>query len=225
MANAEANPENESEIFVSRVRFIPAEDLEPNTKVTVEVSEAICSYAGVQVAENTSAVCEVKEKLERILVEDAVVMKTGESKELTIQVTPAVLAEGMKVKIQSEADIICSANKQEVVLDAEGKATIQLDGMVQGQTVLTFTLDGADLTAKTRVVVLQPEILDILIGDIDNNGEIALSDLMSCLRHVSGSSLLEGDAMQAADIDGNGAVELSDLMRLLRFISGSSTEL
>ena len=58
-------------------------------------------------------------------------------------------------------------------------------------------------------------------GDIDQDGNITLKDLLKCLDHVSGNRLLEGNAKYYADMDGNGDVDLKDWLRLLDYVSGA----
>ena len=58
-------------------------------------------------------------------------------------------------------------------------------------------------------------------GDIDQDGNITLKDLLKCLDHVSGNRLLERNAKYYADMDGNGEVDLKDLLRLLDYVSGA----
>lgn len=59
---------------------------------------------------------------------------------------------------------------------------------------------------------------DITTGDINQDGQINLVDLMKCLNHVGRKELLEGQALKAADINGDGSVNLVDLMRLLNYV-------
>ena len=65
-------------------------------------------------------------------------------------------------------------------------------------------------------------VSDILVGDIDTNGVVNLFDLMQCLNHVSGKTILTGASFMAADVDQNGIVDLFDLMRILNYVSGKN---
>ena len=59
---------------------------------------------------------------------------------------------------------------------------------------------------------------EVKTGDINQDGQINLVDLMQCLNHVGRKELLEGQALKAADINGDGSVNLVDLMRLLNYV-------
>lgn len=52
-----------------------------------------------------------------------------------------------------------------------------------------------------------------MIGDLNGDGNIMMTDLIMCLYHTSGRKTLTGNAFLAADIDGNGAVKMNDLMK------------
>ena len=48
---------------------------------------------------------------------------------------------------------------------------------------------------------------------------------MMCLYHISGRSVLTGDALVSADVNGDGSITVADLMKLLYYVSGRNTEL
>lgn len=64
-----------------------------------------------------------------------------------------------------------------------------------------------------------------ILGDINGDGSIKMADLMMCLHHVSGRTLLSGTQFAAADIDGDGKIAMTDLMKLLHYVSGRNKEL
>lgn len=66
---------------------------------------------------------------------------------------------------------------------------------------------------------------EIKLGDVNQDGQVNLVDLMQCLNHVGGKTFLTGDALKAADIDQNGTVNLVDLMRLLNYVGGKTSTL
>lgn len=62
-------------------------------------------------------------------------------------------------------------------------------------------------------------------GDINADGDITMTDLLKCLHHVSGRTLLTGDAFFAADINDDGVVKMTDLLQILYYVSGRNMEL
>lgn len=109
-----------------------------------------------------------------------------------------------------------SSNPSVASVDQTGMVTAVADGEA---TITAMSSNG--VTASCSVTVGN----HVNIGDINADGSVELTDLMSCLHHVSGSNMLEGAPLQAADVNGDGLVDLTDLMRILHYVSGSSTEL
>lgn len=52
-----------------------------------------------------------------------------------------------------------------------------------------------------------------------------MTDLMMCLHHVSGRTVLTDNALLAADIDDDGTVKMVDLMKVLHYVSGRNSNL
>ena len=64
-----------------------------------------------------------------------------------------------------------------------------------------------------------------LLGDLNADGRVNITDLMMCLHHVSGRTQLSEERISVADIDGNGSVNITDLMRMLHYVSGRTEAL
>lgn len=109
-----------------------------------------------------------------------------------------------------------SSNPSVVSVDQTGMVTALADGEA---TITVMSSNG--VSASCSVMVGN----NVNAGDINADGSVDLTDLMSCLHHVSGSRMLEGTSLQAADVNGDETVDLADLMRILHYVSGSSTEL
>jgi len=62
-----------------------------------------------------------------------------------------------------------------------------------------------------------------MIGDIDLDGSVTVSDSLAVLRHVSGAAPLTGDALIAADVDGDGEVTQTDSQIILSYAAGEIT--
>lgn len=79
--------------------------------------------------------------------------------------------------------------------------------------------------ASAENYVYDPGAVVITAGDVNEDGSINVVDLMMCLHHVSGRTLLEENSFLAADVNGDGMVNVVDLMRLLHYVSGRNSEL
>lgn len=62
-------------------------------------------------------------------------------------------------------------------------------------------------------------------GDVDNNGEVNVSDLRMVLRHVCGKIQMNEDQKEAADVVTDGTVNISDLRKMLRYLCRKIDEL
>ncbi len=62
-----------------------------------------------------------------------------------------------------------------------------------------------------------------LIGDINGDGKIMLTDYTAILKHVKKTALLEDYALACADVDGNGKVMITDYSAVLRHVKKTST--
>ena len=57
-----------------------------------------------------------------------------------------------------------------------------------------------------------------LVGDADNDGEIAINDVSVLLNHIMGGTTLTGQALLNADVDGDGEIAINDVSMLLLMI-------
>ena len=63
------------------------------------------------------------------------------------------------------------------------------------------------------------------LGDVDIGGEVSAADAFLILRHITGISILTGDALQAADVSGDGTVSAYDAALVLQIAAGLITKL
>ena len=62
-----------------------------------------------------------------------------------------------------------------------------------------------------------------LIGDIDGNGKVNVTDYTSVLKHVKKTSALEGYAFRCADVNGDGKINVTDYSAILRHVKKTGT--
>ena len=62
-----------------------------------------------------------------------------------------------------------------------------------------------------------------MIGDVDFDGSVTVSDALIVMRHASGLDTLTGDALIAADVDGDGVVTQDDATTIMQYSAGLIT--
>ena len=61
---------------------------------------------------------------------------------------------------------------------------------------------------------------EVLLGDINGDGKITVTDLMCLANHFAGKAEIN---VANSDLDGNGKVNVTDLMRLANVFAGKAT--
>lgn len=166
LTDEEVNPLDFSEYFASRVRFTPYTELEPGAVITVEVSDYVCSYAGVAAGE-IAASAVVIEKPE-FLTSDAVLeVEYGKTGTISIQAGPISAVAGMQVEVVNQSSMLANVSDMTLVLDEQGCASVEVETMLPGTAVVEFKLPGTDISSTTEIVIKMPEIQ----GDDDGTGD------------------------------------------------------
>ncbi len=78
-----------------------------------------------------------------------------------------------------------------------------------------------EVTVGEDNVTLDAEIY--LVGDVDGDGKIMVTDYSSVLRHVKKITSLEGYALACADVDSNGRVMITDYNAILRHVKKTAS--
>lgn len=152
--NAEANPQNKNEQFVSKVRFVPSEALATTDKVILTVSKRVKSYAGIQMESDYSQEIAI-EKEPKAVVASEIEVVYNETAEITVTVEPAEASTGKKVTATSVSSTIAAIEPAEATLDEEGKATFTISGELPGQTMIQFAVEGMDMKPEVKVSVVE----------------------------------------------------------------------
>ncbi len=130
-------------------------------------------------------------------------MFNGETKQLTVKYNPSNTTDNKAVTWTSSDSSIAKVNENgEVVAIGKGTATI--------------TAKVGKFTATCKVTVSN----NVIVGDIDADGAVTISDAMMIFKYKSGEILLSSTALQAADTDKNNKVELVDALRIFKYKSG-----
>lgn len=106
----------------------------------------------------------------------------------------------------TEDFLITEEHMNKVVgLGAQGTSTAFM--IAEGKYVLTVDLANGTL-------MVSPDSAPALLGDVDGNGTVDVSDVTSLINAILGST----DQNAACDVDGNGTVDVSDVTYLINLI-------
>lgn len=156
LLNAEENPYNNQE-YVSIVKFATAELLPVGDEVTVTVHKEVESYASKQMDADFVATLTVAPEFTKIVCEPELAVDYNSTANFNISVIPADAAKGKKVRVVSAIPLIATVDKDEVILDEQGNASITVNGELPGKGQLYMLLEDADLATTVSVTVVQPE--------------------------------------------------------------------
>ncbi len=85
------------------------------------------------------------------------------------------------------------------------------------------TLVGTGMTVKLIVAgKIVQELTIIVTGDINGDGKITATDMLSVKAHLLGKSILAGSAAQAADVSGDGKITATDFLQIKAYLLGKS---
>ena len=73
--------------------------------------------------------------------------------------------------------------------------------------------DGTDSTGSTANAASAR-----LLGDVNNDGNVTVSDVTTIQRYLAESESLEGESLTAADVNGDGNVAVDDATILQRYL-------
>ena len=86
--------------------------------------------------------------------------------------------------------------------------------------ILAVRTDGTVWDAKNGPAQLIDLDMTVTMGDLDNDGEVTISDLRLVLRAVCEKITLTAEQETAADVEADGKVNIQDLRKILRFVCG-----
>lgn len=156
LLNAEENPYNNEE-YVSKVKFVTSSLLPVGDEVVVTVRKEVKSYASKQMDADYVATLTVAPEFTNIICEKELAVDYKSTATLDISVVPAEKTKGKKISVISVVPTIATVDKEQVVLDENGHASIIVNGELPGTGSLYLSMDDADLATSVSVSVVIPE--------------------------------------------------------------------
>ena len=150
-ANAEYNFE-QTEQYASVFTFVPERKLDETADVRIE---GCVNYAGKAMEEPYTASGTVKYRPESIYAGENNQVTWNETGKLEIQILPARAGANQTVSLRVLSSSILAASEEILTTDDQGKATVDLAGLLPGSADVLLTLEGTDITSIVSVAVVQ----------------------------------------------------------------------
>lgn len=153
LLNEEVSYEGESDTYVSRIRFVPETAFLSGDEVQLTVSRKVKSYAGIQMQSDFSQAFDIEKEVKSLSVDSTLNVVYGGEKTLVISALPYDAAVGKTLIAKTSSSMIATLSADTLTLDANGQATITINGLLPGSTMATFTLADAGVSGQTIVKV------------------------------------------------------------------------
>lgn len=154
LLNEESGYGDDAQAFASKIRFKASAPFEAK-EVTLTVANRVHSYAGVRMDEAFVQTFDVEPELTVIDVPESMEVVYGEQESLDIRLLSVEAAAGKTLVVETSADMIVTTDANRYTADKDGKVTVAINGELPGSAVLTFTVEGYDLTKSMTVDVLR----------------------------------------------------------------------
>lgn len=131
---------------------------------------------------------------------------TVKSKSFTVKATPV----SSKAKVSGTGNITLK----------EGKNTVNVVVTAENGSKRTYSITVNVPVTETPDPPNPPTPSDIILGDVDMDSKITISDALLIFKHKSGEKTLSADAQKAADTNKNGSVDIADALLIFKYKSG-----
>ena len=158
LVNEEAvSEEDDAQTYASKVRFLVEEGtkLTSENAISVTVSRAVTSYAGIPMQEDFTQEFAVEAVISKISVDELITVELDGTRTITIAALPADAAKGKKIGVKALSTMIASINASELILDDEGQAQLEITGELPGTTVLNVTVENSEVKGQASINVLE----------------------------------------------------------------------
>lgn len=133
----------------------------------------------------------------------------------------AIRTEAAKYGIAADTD---SLEPDVSVVDTTDKRTLEFESDMtdeNGDLYAAFIIKGdfGHVWRMTFTLTVEKTAPSVLIGDVNNDGNINIFDVTAIQRHLAEMELLSGGGLKAADCTGDGKVSIDDATRLQMYLA------
>lgn len=158
MVNAEVAVEGSDISYASKMR-LATDRIGYYDEAFVIVSKNVCSYAGINMAENYQQKLDVEQRVRELIVDKTLNVAYGGDLNVVIAAQPAEAAAGKRLIVESASSQIASTDVEFVDFDADGHASLLVKGELLGTTALKYKLESNGMEAVSLVNVVDSSLL------------------------------------------------------------------
>ena len=186
LLDAEENPANTGESFVSKVRFVPQIPFLMTDEVILTVDSMVLSYAGRNMTDDFVQKIEIQKEVKSLTATPVLNVAINGKGYIEVTAEPFDAAAGKTITARSVSSALATVTGT-AVLDKDGKARLQVGGELPGSTQIIITLDSTDMRTTVGVNIamelaepeqeqVKPPVASIPTGStVEKNTEISLS--------------------------------------------------
>ena len=153
LINEEKEPKGE-QTFASKVKFVPEALFNSSDLVVITVHKEVESYCGVNMVKDHVETVKIESEIKSIVADSVITIPYQSEQEIRVLVLPKEASTGKTLYARTSSQMIASLNASIITLDQDGAATLMLGGELPGGAVIDFSVEGADVTATSKVKVV-----------------------------------------------------------------------
>ncbi len=139
--------------FASKLRFVPKEKFKDEI-VSVLITNKVRSYAGIRMQNDYYQSLMIEPEITQIVCDEYITINYGGYTTLEVTVLPSYASAGKKLNISNTSQMVLSINEDQVVLDQNGRALVQVEGILPGSAGILYKVEDYDLSALMKVDVI-----------------------------------------------------------------------
>ena len=217
--DAETGPNDTDIKFATAYRFLTKSTLVGEVEYNISGIE---NYSGVKMT-NYSDRLAVDKRITNVELEDTVTVNYKENSKIIIKTSSAEAASGKQVKLwTTENDII--SIPESVKFNTNGEAVIEIKSLLPGTAIINYKIDKTNYSGAINVncIVSGTSISEesFVLGDVNNDGKINVTDVSKTAAHVKGIRPLDENAQKRADVNGDNKINVTDIAKIAAHVKG-----
>ena len=155
--------EGSSTKYATKV-FVKTGQLNIYDEIYVMVNRNVESYAGINMTENYQQKIDIEKRIDSIAVDSVLDIAYDGKQTVMVGLLPTEAAAGKKITVTSSSSLIATVGEEAasaliLTLDENGQAALQVNGALYGTTALQFEVVDEELTAVSKVNVVDASML------------------------------------------------------------------